>query len=161
MGFREQVRQEISARVEALASNGQRLVPDWIAHEICNSHVDGLNAESEESGFWRQGGYHSVRAETGQYLRKYYSADTITDDGRQRSLPGFSFVQTHYIVDRDGDEIAIPTPDLTTDEIKAIVSRIRATAGALFAHADELERYEQTRDPPPLLARINEAVSAA
>lgn len=157
MTFREQVRQEICAKVDALAAVAKPLHPAWITQDICQGHIAGLQPDSEDADFWRQGGYHAVRAEVGQYLRKYYSPDSEHDDDEgQRTLPGFEYVQTHYIVERDGDELAIPTADLSDTEIDAIIGRIRATGAALFAHADDLDRFKQSRIVMPLFAAAAE-----
>lgn len=153
MTFREQVRQEICAKVDALAAVAKPLHPAWITQDICQGHIGGLQAGSEDADFWRQGGYHAVRAEVGQYLRKYYSPDSEPDeDEGQRTLPGFEYVQTHYIVERGGDELAIPTDDLTDTELDSIIARIRATGVALFAHANDLDRFKRSRSAPPLFA---------
>lgn len=153
MSFRDRVRREITAKVDDLAAASRSLHPAWITHDICIGHVVGL-AEGDDADFWRQAGYIAVRAEVGQYLRKYYSADKSPDDTEegQRRLPGFEYVQTHYIVERDGDELAVPTTDLDDDEIARIAARLRATGGALFAHADDLERFQRSRTAPPLFA---------
>lgn len=156
MSFRDQVRREIATKVDGLAAAAKALEPKWITHVICGDHLTGLG-EGEDADFWRQGGYIAVRAEVGEYLRKYYSADkapTGEDEG-QRRLPGFEYVQTHYIVDRGGDEIAIPTPDLSDDEIARITARLRATGAALFAHADDLDRFQRSRTSPPLFAEAD------
>lgn len=148
MSFRDQVRREIAAKAAA----AEILHPAWITHDICTGHLVGLS-EGDDADFWRQAGYIAVRAEVGEYLRKYYSADREPDDdeGQQR-LPGFEYVQTHYIVERDGDKLAVPTTDLTDDEIGRITARLRATGAALFAHADDLERFQRSRTSPPLFA---------
>lgn len=153
MSFRDQVRREISAKVDDLAAAAKSLHPAWITHDICIDHVVGLG-DGHDADFWRQAGYIAVRAEVGQYLRKYYSADKTPDeeDEGQRRLPGFEYVQTHYIVERDGDELAVPTTDLSDDEIVRITARLRATGAALFAHADDLERFQRSRTSPPLFA---------
>lgn len=153
MSFRDQVRREITAKVDDLAAAAKALHPAWITHDICVGHLGGLG-EGDDADFWRNAGYIAVRAEVGQYLRKYYSADKSPDDDDegQRRLPGFEYVQTHYIVERDGDELAVPTTDLNDDEIGRITARLRATGAALFAHADDLERFQRSRVAPPLFA---------
>lgn len=152
MSFRDQVRREITAKVDDLAADARALHPAWITHDICVGHLVGLG-DGDDADFWRQAGYIAVRAEVGQYLRKYYSADKSPDDeDGQRRLPGFEYVQTHYIVERDGDELAIPTTDLNDDEIARITARLRATGSALFAHADDLERFQRSRTAPPLFS---------
>lgn len=152
MSFRDQVRREITAKVDDLAAECKSLHPAWITHDICLGHMAGLG-QGDDADFWRHAGYIAVRAEVGQYLRKYYSADKAPDDDEgQRRLPGFEYVQTHYIVDRDDTEIAVPTTDLSDDEISRIAARLRATGSALFAHADDLERFQRSRTAPPLFS---------
>ena len=151
MGFREQVRQEISEQVARLAADKKHLVPGWIAHAVCLAHVSGLNRFSQDSQFWEQGCYHVVRAETGQYLRRHYSPEAVVeDDGGQKTLPGIVHVQTHYIVQRQDEELAVPTEELTDEEIVATISRLRATGMTLLAHADELWRFLARRRLAPV-----------
>lgn len=145
MSYYEQLHAEIAAKVDALAAAGQPLNPSWITHEICNDHKTGLvgNAHSD---FWRHGGYRTARQETGAYITKKYGGGKVVSTGhKQLTLPGYDHVQTHYIVERKGDEIGVPTHDLTDDEIDARVAVFRAYGVAYFAHADELERFKAHR----------------
>ena len=152
MSFRERVRQEVAAKVDHLASDGEVLHPKWITHAICSDHAPGLNAdESEHADFWREGGYIAVRSEVGDYLRKRYATKPVKV-ADQPTLPGFEHLQAHYIVDRDGEELVVPTVNLTDDEIDGIVSRLRAGSATLANHADEFLRFKRLRTPARVAA---------
>ena len=143
MSFRDHLLEEIAQLIARVAEEGRALEPRWITHEICNAHQSGL-ARGEEADFWMHHGHRAVRADVGNYIRKHFNPEADADDA-QNTLPGFEHVQTHYIVERDGQEIGIPTPQMTDDEIEATVSRMRSSAATLYAHADELERYRMER----------------
>jgi hypothetical protein len=145
MSYFEQLKQEIADKCEAMSRAGSPLHPAWITHAICNDHAEGLSAESEHADFWRHGGHRTVRSEVGQYLRKEFGPDAESKSRSQPAFPGFDYIQSHYIVEREGDELAIPTTELTDEEIDATIARMRSTAATLYAHADELERFKSLR----------------
>lgn len=140
MSYSDRLRSEIAAKVDSMAAKDEYLHPTWVAHEICNDHQPGL-ADNEHAEFWRHGGYLNTRKETGAYITKHYGGAATESDDRQMVLAGFDYVQTHYLVKRNGDEIAIPVTEMTSDERTSWVMRLRATGNAYHAHADELERF--------------------
>lgn len=147
----QKLNEEIAAKVDEIVKKGGPLFPDWIAHAICNDHADGLADGNEEADFWRHNGYRTVRRQVGTFITKNFKPEERKDERRQFIFPGFDHVQTHYVVERDGDEIAIPTNSLTDEEIDAVVSRMRSSAATLYAHADELERFKSYRAGLPLM----------
>lgn len=161
MNFYSSLKDEISIKVQALAEQGRPMHPSWISNDICNDHDDGLNADSDDAGFWRQGAYHAVRSEVGSFLRRHYSPEKTAEDGGQQTLAGFEHVQTHYIVERNGDEQAVPTIQLSDEEIDAIASRIIATGNTLLAHGEELMRFKASREPGMFDQRATDGRPAA
>lgn len=158
MSYHEKLQAEIATKVDGLAADGSPLKPAWIAHAICNDHKAGL-AKAEDDPktkkaarqkhnveFWMHGGYRTVRREAGTYITKKYGGEgTGTAEHRQLTLPGYEYVQTHYVVERDGDEIAVPAHELSDDEIDARISTFKAYGAAYLAHADELKRFKSLR----------------
>jgi hypothetical protein len=142
MSFFESLRAEIAAFVGEQDHLGNEIVPDWIAHAVCNNHNTGL-ADDESADFWRQSGYRTVRAATGEYLRRWYDPQAAIEELRagQLTLPGFDHVQRHYIVERDGDNKAIPVGSMTDEEIEGKIAHMISVSSTLLAHADELRRY--------------------
>lgn len=148
MSFFEKLQHEISEKIDAMAATDVKLHPSWISHAICQDHELGLAPESEDADFWRHAGHRTVRAEVGQYLRKLYGISAEGAAERQLTLDGFDHIQTRYIVNREGDEVAIPTPELTDGELDGIEARLRAMSDALGVHADEIARYKRERAAP-------------
>lgn len=143
MSYAERLLAEIEAKIEPLQADGRPIEPRWIAHEICNDHRGAIQ-DGDDADFWLHCGYLEARRAAGYYIRKRFEPDDDEQD-RQPTLPGFEHVQTHYVVTREKQEVAVPVAEMTDAEIDARISRFRAAAVELFAHADELERYKLFR----------------
>lgn len=150
MSYHDRLNIEINAKLDALAADKRPWVAKWIAHSICGDHEDGLG-DGDDALFWRHCGYEEVRDQVRRCINKR-AGDRIEEDAAQPKLPGYEHVHAYYLVSRDGEEIAVPTTDLTDDEIGLRAAQYRSMGAACFAHADELDRFKRTRTAPPLFA---------
>jgi hypothetical protein len=64
---------------------------------------------------------------------------------QQLVMPGFERLQTHYLVERDKERVAVRIDHLTDDEIEAKACEQETMGRACFQHADELRRYRDLR----------------
>lgn len=60
-------------------------------------------------------------------------------------MPGFERLQTHYLVERDEERVAVRIDHLTDEEIEAKAKEQETMGRACFQHADELRRYGDLR----------------
>jgi len=150
MSYHDRLNTEINAKLDALAEAQMPWVAKWIAHSICGDHEGGLSG-GNDAMFWRHCGYEEVRDQVRRCINKR-AGDRIEEDEAQPKLPGYEHVHAYYLVSRDGEEIAVPTADLTDDEIESRAAQYRSMGAACFAHADELDRFKRTRTAPPLFA---------
>lgn len=142
MSYENTLNEEIDKIINTKVLAKEALHPAWISHQVCLAHEPGL-IEGDDKLFWQHTGYLTVRkAVLGRVLRV---AGTTAEHVAQPTLPGFEHVQSHYIVTRDGDEIAIPTGDATDDELDLIANRLDAMADTCKAHAREVRRFKRLR----------------
>lgn len=136
---------EIRQTVEAWDKSGKHLVPTFITHEIVKRHVAGLARANEHTPFYEHFAHKGCRSEVGRYISKTYG-DEAADAKKPDTFFGYEYIQRHYVITRDGEDIAVPIDDLTDAEIEARVEMLRKRGLACLAHADELERYRSLRE---------------
>lgn len=140
MSYHDRLRAEINATLDGLETAGEPLVAAWVTHSVCGKHSEGL-AANEHAQFWQHGGYRTVRNEVRLCINER-RGDRADRKATQSWLPGFDHLQPYYMVERNGDEIGVPTPDLTDDELDGKAALYRRMGAACYAHADEIERYK-------------------
>lgn len=148
MSYHNQLVEEIHSILDGLAERRENWDATWVAHEVCQSHKDGLSADAE-ADFWRHCGY----AQTRDMVRRCISERAEpprpealeTERARQYVLPGFDHIRTHYLVERDGTEVGVFVYSLTDEEIEAKASQYRKMGAACYAHANELDRFRELR----------------
>lgn len=149
MGYHEQLIVEINSQLDALGDRPWEA--SWVAHAICNSHLAGLS-ENDDALFWRHCGYAECRDQVRKCINRRAGIDEERQPG-QRTLPGFDYLQSHYLVKRDGIEVGVPVYDLSGQELEAKAAQYRSMGAACFAHANEIDRFRADRmDTAPLLA---------
>jgi len=131
---------EISAKVEKYASMKMTMNPAVIAREICEDHAHELADDSE---FWEVCGFQFTKQNVANYLRKNFDNQDKQAETNQLVIEGFEYLQSHYIVEKDGDPEAVHISDLTYDQIKFISNRMKRKAKGLLIHARELEKYAE------------------
>lgn len=140
---------EITTLIEARIGGGEPVAATWVTQEIVGLHPD---VRGEDAPWYRSRAYDDVRAAVRHVVRSYKPAVEGTDE--QLLLPGFERLQKAYLVSRDGDQIVVPTNQLTDEEVDAKVGELRRMAEGCHLHADELIRYRKTRSVLSLSAAI-------
>lgn len=142
----EKLRNEINDVLERLRARGEVLQPQWITQEICQRHRSGLASTADAEyhiAFWEFSGYTLTRKLTTRCI------NDLDDAADQRAakplLPGFEFLQRHYVINRDGVDVGVPIEESTDAELLAKAALYRAQSTRLLAHADELDRYVELR----------------
>jgi hypothetical protein len=147
-----ELRTEIELRIEECHARGDVVQPRWITHQICREHAKGLavNAdqtdeqEPDDVAFWRFCGYTLTRKLTTDCIN-----DLSKPNGSRSHvapfLPGFQHLQRHYVITRDGEDVEVPTGQLTVDELLEKADQYDRNAGTLVEHARELRRYAAMR----------------
>lgn len=142
MSYETTLNAEIDALISARVAANEPLHPVWIAHSVCLQHEAAL-IEGADKLFWLHAGHLVARKAVLERVRQV--AGVSVEQGAQPRLPGFDHLQTHYIVTRDGDEIAVPTDLLSDGELRGIATRIDAMAETCKAHAREVRRFIRLR----------------
>lgn len=143
MSYETALNEEIDAIINAKVAANEPLHAAWIAQQVVAAHEPGL-VEGDDKLFWLHGGYLTARAAVLNRVRRVAGVSAERAEPAPR-LPGFDHMQTHYMVARNGDEVAIPTVMLTDDELDALAARIDAMAETCKAHAREIRRFKRLR----------------
>lgn len=142
MSYHEQLSRQINAKLDVLQGARKPLHAQWVAHEVCNDHSDGL-ALNEHADFWRHGGYQVAREHARRCINQ--RSDGTTADKRQVSLPGFDHLQDYYMVRREGDEVGIHRDDMSDDELDHKAKFYEDMGAACLSHAKEIRRFKKLR----------------
>lgn len=143
MSYANQLSDEINRALDDLAMRGEHWRPVFIAHAICAAHAHGL-VDDDQALFWQHCGYREVRREVTRCINGR-AGDGAKTEGIQMILPGYEYVQTHYVVTRANEDIGVPVGDMTDAEIDSKITLYRTMARSCQAHADELARYKGAR----------------
>jgi hypothetical protein len=144
MSYHDKLKAEISGKLDALQAAGQPMVPQWVTHAICEDHEAALLDDQEHADFWRHGGYMHTRRMVTEYINKRCNGvSKSTGDPQQLRLPGFEreHLQDYYVVDLDGEEVAVCVLDMTDEELEAKARHHEAISLANAAHAQEIRRF--------------------
>jgi hypothetical protein len=144
MSYYDKLKAEIGAKLDALRAAGEPMIPRWVTHAICTDHESALAEDSEHSDFWRHGGYMHTRRMVTEYINKRGDGTSkSTDDPQQLSLPGFdrNHLQDYYVVERDGEEVAVCILDMTDKELEAKARHHATISLANAAHAREIRSF--------------------
>jgi hypothetical protein len=144
MSYHDKLKVEITAKLDALQTAGQPMIPKWVTHAICKDHEAVLVNDGEHADFWRHGGYMHTRRMVTECINKRCDATSKSSgDPQQLSLPDFDrdHLQDYYVVERDGEEVAVCVLDMTDDELEAKALHHEAISSANAAHAREIRRF--------------------
>jgi hypothetical protein len=146
-----QLKEEINKLLDDLEVRNEPLRPQWITHEICRSHRTGLATDDDSLhvAFWIYTGYATTRKVSTECINARAAATSEPRQSTEPLLPydGFEreYLQDHYVVNHDGEDVGVPTRELSDEELLAKAILYRGFARANLAHARELERYVEWR----------------
>lgn len=150
--MRDHIVVEVKKRLDDLGAH-RLWRPRMIAVDICAAHETPELKASPEYAFWHYCGYETCRDITTEVIAHVTDPAVAAEEPSAPLLPGFTHLQTHYNVRRNVDGgiaareiVGVPIERLTSGEMLAIAGRMRAIGGALFEHADELDRYRLMRE---------------
>jgi hypothetical protein len=144
MSYHDRLKAEINAKLDALQAAGRAMSPQWVTHAICKDHEAALADDHEHADFWRHGGaMHTRRMVTETINKRCDGANKSIGDPQQLPLPDFdrNHLQDFYVVERDGEEVAVCVLDLTDQELEAKARHHEAISSANAAHAREIRRF--------------------
>lgn len=129
-------KQDLIQEIDSLIAAGQRAA-NWITLDICRSHsADDFEQLSTHATLCQ---YHHTRDVVGKRLAKF--VDDPSHPQVEMAGEQFDLLQAHYVVARDGDEVAIRIADLTDEELGAIADRLQKEGEAKISHALEVRAY--------------------
>lgn len=133
--------QEIRAIVHDRIQRKEPIQPNWITQEIINTHS---LIEGEDSDFYLCVGRETIREQVRKQISRFkLSPDKALNVDQQLVLPGYERLQVFYLVESDGEQIAIPLERMSESQRQAKIDELRAMGAGCYQHARELERYDR------------------
>lgn len=137
---------ELTAEVDVIidrlqSEDAPRIHPDWITQEVMGAH-QGI--EGEDCDFYLCTGRAAVRDAVRARLNRFKASPEVETD-RQLVLEGYERLQRHYLVNEDETQVAVHIEMLSDDQLLQKASEYRAMGKGCFEHANEIDRYLNTR----------------
>mgnify|MGYP000252018536 CR=1 FL=1 len=132
-----QLSQDIEKVIEATTG---RKHPEWITQAVCDMHRD---VHGPDADFWTVIGRAEIRERVRAAINRFKVKATAEPD-RQIVLSGFERLQTHYLVEEDGAQVAIPVQDMTDAHWDAKEREFASMLDGLAQHLAEIRRYRVT-----------------
>jgi len=133
-----QLAQDIEQAIESMRGNKH---PDWITQAVCDKHRDVHGVDAE---FWTVVGRREIRERVRAALNRFKLKDTVEPD-RQIVLVGFERLQTHYLIEQDEVQVAVPIEDMTEAQWDAKEHELAAMRDGLAQHLAEIRRYRAAK----------------
>lgn len=131
---------EIRSITDRFIGHGATLHPDWITQEIMSNHSEIIGNDAD---FHLCVSRETVRNQVRRQINRYKNTpENAANPDKQLVLEGFQYVQRAYLIDANGDQVAIPIERMTSAMRKAKIEELRAMGRGCLRHADELERYD-------------------
>ena len=131
-----QLRQEVAEIVNGNLDRETIMSAESVTLQICETHIPEF---VRGRSYVEHCAWIATRKIVGDYMARKFK----DEDGniQQMRLPGFAYVQRAYVVEANGDQVAIPTRKLTAEQVVSIISRLRQEGKQKLAHAHELSQY--------------------
>lgn len=133
----KELNSEIEAVIRHRIEAGEIVRKEWVCHEVLSQHPLPEFPDSDFTECCRR----LAVADAVNKVNRRFKEDT-GGTSPDLLLPGFTYLQRAYLVERDGDTVLVPLPRMTSAERRAKVALYREMAAGCQGHADELERYD-------------------
>ncbi|MFO1351885.1 MAG: hypothetical protein U1F68_14925 [Gammaproteobacteria bacterium] len=132
----KEIREVIDARIK----RGDLIHPDWVTQQVMVAHPEPLG---DESDFYLCMARETVRDQVRKQIGRYkLSPEKALIKDRETLLPGFEHLQQAYLIDVQGEQIAVPLKQMNSAQRRAKIDELRAMGAGCYQHASELERYD-------------------
>jgi len=145
MTYESKLKAEINAVLDHLQSNNLDMIPQFVANQIINEHVDTL-PDDESRDFWLHCGYSKTREMVTRCINRRLNSSGANEHSQQHVLPGFDHLQNYYVVTREGYDTGLPIERISDAELKAKAKLYRSNGLANLAHSEEILRYIDSRE---------------
>lgn len=141
INYGHELTREINYVLDRLSKEKRNWVPDWVSHEVCQSHEHEL---TEEADFSRYNIWCNVREQVRKIINKR-APDKPEEKDPQLSLPGFKHLQTYYQVPTEDGVVAKYIYNMSDEEILAKADHYDKMSRSCAEHARELRRFNGKR----------------
>ena len=128
---------EVAEFVREGMDRGDELPASWLTNLVIKNHPGISGSDSE---WYTACAYDAVRSAVRSALQRYKLKPEVEPD-KQTLLPGFKRLQRYYLVEREGEAVAISIDAMTRKEWLAKIRELQTMGHGCFEHADELRRY--------------------
>lgn len=144
MSAADRISDEINRLLDHLADDEETWEPRWVAHSLVEKYDDGYNDLPYEEET-RHAMYRYCREQVRRIIARRTDPTEQSGSDEQPTLPGFDHVRHYYDVEREGGIVGVPVTEMSDSEIDGKAEEYRRMGDALYAHADELERFKRER----------------
>lgn len=141
---------EIAGFIDAKVKQGIHCHPKWVTDQILANHE---MIEGEDIDFYfcvaRNTIYDQVKRRISQFK---LTPEKGSQTNLQLVLPGFARLQVAYVIESEGESIAVPLKKMCYSQRQAKRAELIAMGNGCFQHAEELRRYDEEHpnpDPQP------------
>lgn len=143
MSYHNKLINEITIILDRLANENREWSAKWIAHEIVENHKDGIVA-GEDADYLKYCSYDTTRKQVTKCINRRAEIG-MGGEPSQYNLPGYDYIQSHYVIIRNNIPLGVPVGLITDLELEEKENQIRTMSITGLKHADELKRYRLSR----------------
>jgi hypothetical protein len=118
---------------------GNTVHAEWIVHEILTRHP---LPDFPDADFTKCCRRLAVADAVRRVNRKFKEEPGTVAQG-VLPLPGYTYLQRAYSVERNNEIVFVPLPRMSNAERRAKVTLYRQMGAGCYGHADELEAYDR------------------
>jgi len=118
---------------------GEIVRAEWITQEVLKAHPLPNFPDAEFNECCRR----LAVSDAVRKVNRRFKEEPETVAQGELPLPGYTYLQRAYSMERDGDIVWVPLTLMTGAERRAKVTLYRQMAIGCHGHANELERYDE------------------
>lgn len=138
---------EIRAIIDSRIQRNDPVKPDWVTKEILDAHQE---ISGDDSDFYFCLAREAIRDQVRKQINRFrLTPEQALVVDKQIVLPGFERLQRAYLIEINGDQIAIPIEKMTDAQLQTKITELEAMGDGCYQHATELKRYRDEHPAPP------------
>lgn len=140
MPTQSDIRKRISAFVNESVNQGVIVHVSFIVTSMMSEVSD---IEGDDADFYLACGADFISKAAKDVIKAYEPKDD--KQGQLPLMNGFKYLQSAYPVERDGERVLVPTPQISNAEFEARENELLRMAEGCLAHRVEMRDYRESR----------------
>ncbi len=142
----KQLEEQIVKELDTARVEKRVVVASWLVKSVLESWEQPGGVDSDR---WILCAQKHIRTTVQKLVSRRAQKNREDDDQGilPGVLPGYDWVQTDYLVKRNGEQCIVPTLDLSEKEARGKLREFRAQIDGFTSHTNEFERFCDERWP--------------